>query len=454
MALSSRATFPGGVHPPERKELSKDRPIEPAPAPQQVVIPMAQHLGAPCQPTVEKKDTVDLGQVVGSPGGFVSSPVHATVSGTVVAVEPRLHPSGKRMMSVVIENDGEDRWAEGLNEPRDPGGMSVDEIREAVLDAGIVGLGGATFPTHVKLAPPLPIDTVILNGAECEPYLTSDYRLMMERPEEIVDGLRDLLRVLDAPAGLIGVEDNKPDAAEALAKAAADVPEVAVRLCRTKYPQGGEKQLIEALLGRQVPTPKKRGLPMNVGVVVQNVGTAYAVREALRHRRPLLERVVTVTGEGVERPGNFMTRLGTPYSVLLDHVGVVDGAARLIMGGPMMGLAQHSVDVPVVKGTSGILVLPGEMPGDFGPCIRCGSCVDACPIHLLPQDLSVMVEAGRYDLVEAADIADCIECGSCSYVCPSRRPIVHQVRLGKGALDKKRRQQEIEKKKKAALTEE
>jgi electron transport complex protein RnfC len=258
------------------------------------------------------------------------------------------------------------------------------------------------------------------------------------------------MRVLDAPRGIVGVEDNKPDAAETLARAADGMDGVEVRLCRTKYPQGGEKQLIQALLGREVPTPKVRGLPMNVGVVVQNVGTAYAIREAVRFHRPLLERVVTVTGEAVERPGNFLTRLGTPYRTLLEHVGVQDGASRLIMGGPMMGLAQHSDEVPVIKGTSGILVLPGEMPDGYGPCIRCASCVGACPIHIMPNELSVLAEAGRYDLMPDANIADCIECGSCSFTCPSRRPIVHQIRLGKAALDKERRRREIEKKKKTA----
>jgi electron transport complex protein RnfC len=442
------ASFPGGVHPPEQKGLSKDQAIRPAPVPDEVVIPLLQHLGAPCVPAVKKKDTVDLGQVVGDAAGFVSAPVHASVSGTVKAVEERLHPNGKRVMSVVIANDGEDRWAEGLNQERDPSGMDADAIRQAVNQAGIVGLGGATFPTHVKMSPTMPIDTVILNGAECEPYLTSDYRLMLEQPEAIVEGLQLLMRVLEAPAGIIGIEDNKPDAAEVLGRVAADVPGVEVRLCRTKYPQGGEKQLIDALLGRQVPSPTVRGLPMNVGVVVQNVGTAAAIRDAVRYARPLYQRVVTVTGEAVESPGNFMTRIGTPYATLLDLVGVKDGASLLIMGGPMMGAAQISTDIPVIKGTSGILVLPGEVPETFGACIRCGSCVDACAMRLVPSGLSVISEAERLDLMEDAHVWDCMECGSCSYVCPARRPIVQHIRLGKAALNKQR-QREAEKKRAA-----
>jgi H+/Na+-translocating ferredoxin:NAD+ oxidoreductase subunit C len=448
MVLKVIASFPGGVHPPERKGLSKEQAIQLAPVPDEVVIPLAQHLGAPCVPAVKKKETVDLGQVVGHAAGFVSAPVHATVSGTVKTVEERPHPSGKRVMSVVITNDGEDRWAEGLNQERDVDAMDADAIRQAVNEAGIVGLGGATFPTHVKMSPSLPIDTVILNGAECEPYLTSDYRLMLEEPEAIVEGLKILMRVLDAPAGIIGIEDNKPDAAEVLGRVAADVPGVDVRLCRTKYPQGGEKQLIQALLGREVPSPTVRGLPMNVGVVVQNVGTAAAIRDAVRYARPLYQRVVTVTGEGVENPGNFMTRIGTPYSVLLDLVGVKGDATKLIMGGPMMGATQMSTAIPVVKGTSGILVLPGEMPDSFGGCIRCGSCVDACAMRLIPSELSVISEAERFEMMEDAHVWDCMECGSCSYVCPARRPIVQQIRLGKSALSKQR-QREAEKKRAA-----
>ena len=361
-------TFPGGIHPRDHKALARDKAIERLPLPAQVVLPMVQHIGVPCAPTVKKKDVVKKGQVVGepdpaSPKRFVSAPVHASVSGTVVAVEPRPHPLGRATLSVVIDSDGDDAWADGVLEGADPAAMDDNALTDRIQAAGIVGMGGAAFPTHVKISPPpeKPIDTVILNAAECEPYLTCDYRLMVEHPAELVEGLQILGRAIGGtqPKALwIGVEANKPQAVEALRKAA-DGTGIRVETCKVKYPQGAEKQLIYALTGRRVPAG---GLPLEVGVVVQNVGTAFAVREAVRGNKPLVERVVTVTGDGVDEPANYLVRLGTPVRALLEAAGLRDDARRVVLGGPMMGIAQASLDVPVLKGTSGVLVLRGAEP--------------------------------------------------------------------------------------------
>ena len=441
-------TFPGGIHPREHKGLSKDKAIEPFPAPQQVVLPMSQHIGVPCAPTVKKGDEVKLGQVVGepdpaSPKRFVSAPVHASVSGKVVAIEPRPHPLGKATLAVVIENDGQDAWADGVLAETDPSGLDDEAIKNRILAAGIVGMGGATFPTHVKLSPPpdTVIDTLILNAAECEPYLTCDYRLMMEHPAELVEGLQLLGNAVDAKALWIGIEANKPDAFEAL-RSAADGTGIRVEMCKVKYPQGAEKQLIYALTGRKVPAG---GLPLAVGVVVQNVGTAYAVCEAIRTGKPLVERVVTVTGDGVDTPANYLVRLGTPVGALLEAAGLRDDARRVILGGPMMGLAQYTGDVPVIKGTSGVLVLRGAEPVAWRPCISCGRCVEVCPMSLMPNEISIACESQNVDAIAATTILDCFECGACTYVCPARRPIVQWAKFGKAELAKRRAQQQTPK---------
>ncbi len=438
-------TFPGGVHPHDRKELSKGKAIEPLPAPAEVVLPMSQHIGVPCAPTVKKKDAVRIGQVVGepdpsSPRRFVSAPVHASVSGKVVAVEERPHPLGRATLAVVIENDGEDAWAEGVLEDTDPETLDDDAIKDRIQAAGIVGMGGAAFPTHVKLSPPpdKPIDTVILNAAECEPYLTCDYRLMLERTDDLIEGVRLIGRALGASKLVVGVEANKPDAAAALRKAAAGRG-VAVEVCRVKYPQGAEKQLIYAITRRKVPAG---GLPLEVGVVVQNVGTALAIRDACCTGKPLVERVVTVTGEGVDNPGNWLVRLGTPISALLEAAEIRSDARRVISGGPMMGIAQASTDVPVIKGMSGLTVLRGEVPATWRACIGCGRCVDVCPMNLMPTEIGIACERGDVDAIAATQILDCFECGCCTYVCPAKRPIVQWVKFGKAELAKRRAQQQ------------
>ena len=430
-------SFRGGVHPDDMKHLSRDCAIQEFPLPDRAHILLSQHIGAPCKPCVEKGDRVLTGQVVGEAQGFVSVPVHASVTGKVLGIEPVTHPvTGKGCPAVVIERDGEDEWAEGTNSDPDPAALSGDEIKARILNAGIVGLGGATFPTHVKLSPPAgtPIDEVILNAAECEPYLTCDYRLLLEKTAEVLEGFRYIMRVLGVDRGRVGIEDNKLDAADKLREAVGPAADIDVEVCHVKYPQGAEHQLIRALLGREVPW--HGGLPMAVGCVVQNVATAYAVYEAVRFGRPLIQRACTVTGDGVDRPANYLVRVGTPIAAILDAAGVRPNANKLILGGPMMGLAQHSSDLVVTKGTGGVLVMGDAQTFDGGPCIRCGTCVRTCPYGLTPSIYSRAVEAGDLDACERANVLECKQCGCCTYVCPSKRPILHQIKL---ALDELRR---------------
>ncbi|OGW73897.1 MAG: electron transporter RnfC, partial [Nitrospirae bacterium RIFCSPHIGHO2_02_FULL_40_19] len=345
------ATFERGIHPEYQKEITSNKPITSAQLPSRVVIPLSQHTGAPAKPEVNIGDEVKRGQLIGSPAGFVSAPVHASISGKVTAIAEFLHPSGRMISSVVIESDGKD---EGISfkEHVDYMSLDVEEIKTIIKNAGIVGLGGAAFPTNVKLSPPKekPIDMVILNGAECEPYLTADHRLMVEHPREIVEGLKIIMKTLGVNKGYIGIEENKPDALEKMREVVSKESNIEIRSLEVKYPQGAEKMLIKAIKGREVPS---RGLPMDVGVVVQNVGTALAIYEAVKYGKPLIERVVTVTGKGIKEPKNLMVRIGTLISDVVGQCGgFVDGAVKVIVGGPMMGFAQWSLDVPVVKGTS------------------------------------------------------------------------------------------------------
>ncbi|MHC4597469.1 MAG: electron transport complex subunit RsxC [Planctomycetota bacterium] len=433
----ARLFFKGGVHPPERKTTAP-LPIETVPIPGLAVIPLQQHLGKPAKPVVKKKDKVLRGQVVGEADGFVSANIHATVSGTVKTVEPRRHPVGAYVESVVIESDGEDAPAEFT--PLDPEAATPDDIRARVRDAGIVGMGGAAFPTAVKITPPKekPIETLILNGCECEPYLTADHRLMLDEGEKIVRGASLLLKVLGATRWLIAIEDNKPDAIEAMQRLAPSMGGEVVAL-HVKYPQGAEKQLIKAVLGREVPSG---GLPMDVKVVVQNVGSAAAVFDAVAHGAPLLQRVLTVTGEGIARKKNLMARIGTPFQDIVDFCGgMKEDVFKVLMGGPMMGMAQFTLDVPVVKGTSGILFLTRDEAGDPGlqPCLRCGKCVDACPMGLVPAEISKSVMKGLFDRAEDLDVLDCIECGCCAYTCPAHRYLVQNIKRGKAEVHARRK---------------
>ena len=427
------ATFRGGVHPHQKKELSSDAPLCPLAPPKTVVIPLSQHIGAPCSASVEIGQEVKIGQEVGVAEAFVSAPVHSSVSGSVVGIGEFPNPMGRMVMSVVIENNGKDEWVELKG--ADPTGLSPDEIKQRIRAAGIVGMGGAAFPTTVKLSPPKekPIDCVILNGAECEPYLNADNRLMVEQPEAVISGLKIIMRALDVKKGYIGIESNKPQAFEIMTGAAAGHPDIEVHMLEAKYPQGAEKMLIKGLTGREVPS--KGGLPMDVGCVVQNIGTAVAIRDAVVEGRPLIERVVTVTGDGIKEPKNLMVRVGTMVSDLVDACGgLTEDAVKVISGGPMMGFALSTLDVPVTKGTSGILVMTEqEAPhtDKYLNCIRCGRCIDACPMGLMPSMLSMLSEAGLYEECKEYDLWDCFECGSCSFVCPSKRPIVQFVKLAK-----------------------
>jgi electron transport complex protein RnfC len=438
--IKAHATFIGGVHPEGNKELTAHKPAVPAAIPKRVIIPLSQHIGAPTKPLVVLGQEVKKGEKIGEATGFVSAPVHASISGKVTAIGNFPHSLGMDVTSIVIEGDGKDEWVSGLKDTPDYQVLSPDELKKMVQDAGIVGMGGATFPTYVKLSPPKekPIDVVILNGAECEPYLTSDHRLMLDRPREIIEGLKILMRILGVKKGYVGIEANKPDAIEAMKKAAAGSPEIQIRPIKVKYPQGAEKMLIKAIVNRTVPAG---GLPMDIGVVVQNVGTADAIYTAVRHGKPLIERYVTVTGRGVKEPKNFIARIGTPFSQLIEEAGgLTESAAKVISGGPMMGMSQFTLDVPVIKGTSGILVLPESEVSvrSYGPCIRCGRCIDACPMMLQPSLIGLFIEKGHYQDAKDYNLMDCFECGSCTFVCPANRPMVQWVKKAKKELTKKK----------------
>ncbi len=430
--------FKGGCHPPENKDATKDLELRPAKTPAVVAVSFSQHIGAPSVPLVKAGERVLRGQLIAEPKGFVSAPAHASVSGTVKNVVQLRHPLGFLVDALRIENDNQDEWHPDANREDDTDALTPDEIRARVQKAGIVGMGGATFPSHVKLSPPKekPMDTLVLNGAECEPYLTADDRLMTERPEEIIKGAELMAKVVGASKVLVGIEDNKPRAIKTMQEAAAKLGgRVEIRPLPVMYPQGAEKQLIFATLNRTVPSG---GLPMDVGVLVHNVATAYAAYEACRYNRPLTERVVTITGPGVRKPANLWVRIGTMAKDLLDECEFdYEGTKKLICGGPMMGMPMRDLEWSTTKGGNGILCLTDPAAYAHDPCIRCGRCVDACPMGLLPCSLSNYGEANL--LAEAVDInaRDCIECGCCSYVCPSKRPIVQWVRMEKAEINRK-----------------
>ncbi|HSR67660.1 MAG TPA: electron transport complex subunit RsxC [Acidobacteriota bacterium] len=427
-------TFRHGVHPPQRKDATKRRPIERFPFVEEYVMPLSQHIGAPSVALVRAGDEVKRGQLIAKAGGFVSTTLHAPVSGRVKAVEPRPHPTGKMMPAIVIEADPYSSQRIDPSAAVDPAALSNQEVVQSVQMAGLVGLGGAAFPSHVKLSmqPDRPVRQVVINGCECEPYLTCDARLMAERPEAVLRGTEILMQALSAEQGWVAVEDNKPEAIEALRQAAAAFPRpVEIAGLEVKYPQGAEKMLIEALLGTRVPPG---GLPLDIGVLVNNVATTAAMADWFDRGIPLVERVVTVTGEGISRPRNLLVPLGTPVSALVEYCGGLHTDTRqVIMGGPMMGMAQKNLDVPVLKGTSGILAFTEVLPGrDIEyPCIRCGRCLEACPMFLNPTRLAQLARVDAVQELEALHVLDCFECASCSYICPSNIPLVQWIRMGK-----------------------
>ncbi|MFB6317566.1 electron transport complex subunit RsxC [Saccharicrinis sp. FJH54] len=425
----------GGVHPPENK-LSADRKIEILPVPEEVVIPLGQHIGAPASAIVKKGDQVKTGQLIAQAGGFVSAAIHSPVSGSVTKVDEVLDASGYRKPAIYIKTDG-DEWEETIDRSEKlitTCNLDSKAIIEKIKDAGIVGLGGATFPTHIKLSPPpgMKAEVLIINGVECEPYLTSDHRVMLEKSDELLVGIEILKKALHVDRAIIGIENNKRDAIKLLTDKAARYGNTQVVALKVQYPQGGEKQLIKATINREVPSGQ---LPISVGAVVQNVGTALAVYDAVQKNKPLFERVVTVTGKSLKQPGNFLVRLGTPVKTLIEAAGgLPEDTGKIIGGGPMMGKALVNTDIPVTKGSSGILIIKDEEAKrkPMQNCIRCGKCVNVCPMGLAPYLLMVLGEKDAHDRSEKERIMDCIECGSCSFTCPANRPLLDYIRLEKG----------------------
>lgn len=425
----------GGVHPPENK-LSAGEEIKVLPIPEQVIIPLGQHIGAPATPVVQKGDQVKAGQLIAQASGFVSANIHSSVSGTIVAIDNITDAAGLSKPAITIKVEG-DEWMPGIDRSDKIEHniiLSKEEIIKAIAAAGIVGMGGATFPTQVKLTPPPgnKAEFLIINGVECEPYLTSDHRVMLEKAEEIIVGVQVLMKAIDVKKAIIGIENNKKDAITHLQDIASKVLGIEICPLKVKYPQGGEKQLIQATTGRAVPSG---ALPIAVGAVVQNVGTALAVYEAVMKNKPLVERVVTVTGKSVKKPGNYLCRIGTPISKLIEAAGgIPDDTSKIIGGGPMMGRTMVNIDSPIMKGTSGILLINNH-EGERKPirnCIRCSKCVSVCPMGLEPYLLAKLSMFNLLERMEEEKVMDCIECGSCSFTCPSARPLLDYIRLGKG----------------------
>ena len=432
--------FKGGIHPLEGKELTAGKELRIAPLFDKYIVPVRQSIGAPPTLTVKKGDTVKKGQRIAEPGGFVSVPLHSPVCGTVGDIVEITGVTGASEQAVEIIADGTDEWDTGLDPIPNWADTEKDVLKKRILDAGIVGMGGAAFPTHVKLSPPPEknIDTLIINGAECEPFLTADHRLMLTRTEEALTGIAIAAKILKVSRIFVGVEDNKMDAIEKMTAAATKFKITVVPL-HVKYPQGAEKQLIYALTGRQV---LEGGLPMDVGCVVMNIGTAAAVHDAVVLGHPLIERITTITGTPVADPANYLARIGTPIRKLLElSGGVKENPAKVIMGGPMMGFAQSNIDVPVAKNSSGVLLMAPEEIEQFegNPCIRCSRCVKACPMNLLVPTLSTMIEAGEFAMAEQNYVMDCVECGTCAYICPAKRPLVQHFRRAKAEILAKRR---------------
>ena len=436
----------GGIHPAENK-LTHEVPTKVAPLPKQAIFPLSQHIGAPAKPVVQKGDKVKVGTLIAEAGGFVSAPIFSSVSGTVFKIDTAIDATGYRKPCIIINVEG-DEWEEGIDRSdklelvKDHPELTPETIVERVKAAGITGMGGAGFPTFIKLTPPptAKAECVIINAVECEPYITADYRLMMEHADEILVGLELLMKAAKVTRGYIGIETNKPKAIDLLTKKSAEVfgnteYHVEVVPLQQRYPQGGEKQLVDAVIRRQVPAPP--AIPVNVGAIVQNVGTAYAVYQAVMKHKPLFERYTTVTGKQLASPGNFLVRMGTPVADLIEACGgMPEGDNKLLAGGPMMGKALTSTEVPVCKGTNSVTILSGDdaQRKEPQPCIRCAKCVGACPMGLEPYLLAKLSAYKNWERAEHEDIVSCIECGSCQYTCPAHRPLLDHIRQGKATV--------------------
>ena len=431
----------GGIHPEENK-LSSEAATQIAKLPRQAIFPLSQHIGAPAKPVVKKGDKVKVGTLLAEAGGFVSAPIYSSVSGTVLKIDEAVDATGYRKPAIIVKVEG-DEWedyidrSDKLETLEAHPELTPEEIIERVKKAGVTGMGGAGFPTFIKLCPPptAKAECVILNGVECEPYITSDYRLMMEHADEILVGLELLMKAVKVAKGYIGIEENKPNAIALFEKKTAGRDDIEIVPLAKKYPQGGEKQLVDAVIRRQVPAPP--AIPVNVGAVVQNVGTAFAVYQAVMKNKPLFERYTTVTGKRLERPSNFLVRMGTPMIDLIDECGgMPEGDNKLLAGGPMMGKALTSVEVPICKGTNSVTILSGDdaKRKPVQPCIRCAKCVSVCPMGLEPYLLATASALHDWEKVEAAGVTSCIECGSCQFTCPAHRPMLDNIRLGKSTV--------------------
>lgn len=419
------ATFKGGIHPYEGKELSESNPVVVLQPTGEMVFPLSQHIGAPAKPLVAKGDKVLVGQKIGEPGGFISSCIISSVSGTVKSIEPRMVANGSMVQSIVVENDGKYETVEGYGAERDYKTLSKEEIRNIVKEAGIVGLGGAGFPTHVKLTPKdeSKIDYILVNGAECEPYLTSDYRMMLEEPEKIIGGLNVILRLFDNAKGVIGIENNKPEAIKLMTELVKDEPRITVCPLKTKYPQGGERSLIYAVTGRKINSSM---LPADVGCIVDNVDTVISIYNAVCKGIPLIRRIITVTGDAINKPQNYKVRIGMDYTALLEASGgFKTDPEKVISGGPMMGQALYNLNIPVTKTSSALTCLTKDEVAVHAPsaCIRCGRCVDVCPSHVIPQMMMDAAERSDIEKFVQLDGMECCECGCCTFVCPAKRPL-------------------------------
>lgn len=422
----------GGVHPTERKEFTEHILLQRFPEPETVVIPLSMHAGAPANPVVQVGDTVQVGQVIGESAGFISSPVHSSVSGTVTAIENHGHATRGECLSVVIRSDGKNTLHESVKPHKDVEDLTPDEIVDIVREAGIVGMGGAGFPTSVKLKPAKPVDTILLNGCECEPLLTADHRVLLEFADDVVYGLRAILKAVGAEKGVIVIEDNKPDAIELMKEKTAGFDNMEVVVARTKYPQGAEKMLIKRVTGRKVPSG---GLPADVGCVVSNISTTKAIADAIRTGMPLIERVVTVTGEKVKNPGNYIVKIGTNTKDLIDYCGGLtqEDEVTVKAGGPMMGFVLSDLNVPIMKGSNGIIAVETDHTVEQ-PCIKCGRCMDVCPMELSPLYFAKYADEENWQGMKDKNVMDCIECRCCEYICSSKIPLVAKIKAGKNAV--------------------